>query len=297
MTNTIKTNHTFSGQDVRVFAYRDLSKLREQSKRNSESGLGDGAYSESLGADDFLDSQTAAYKGAETFGAAQSSRRNSLIGKNYSEDLYGGSLNGSTKESFNSSNVKPFFELGSLDAISYSSFREKIAIRSLGRSHAIGYTRGARTVAGSMTFNSMQENELLSFFSNYSIEESIGNIPSRNVILDQVEPFNIILLFSNEFGGNSVMQLFNVELASESQRMSVHDLVIQNNMNFYATDIIPMKNVGNAFKNTYNMLYGLASQDNESLNEDMRSRLKTTIDSVTTGSEAKRLLDRSRGLF
>lgn len=45
-----------------------------------------------------------------------------------------------------------YHEMGSIQTLSMSSFREKTAVRSLGFQGAMGYTRGNRTIAGTMVF-------------------------------------------------------------------------------------------------------------------------------------------------
>ena len=120
--------------------------------------------------------------------------------------------------------------IASLASFSYSSFREKIAVRTIGRVFPKGYTRGPRTVAGTMVFNVLDKHELYSIFPGY-------------VLLDQIPPFHIMLTFKNESGKLSSMFLFNVEMSTESQQMSVDDLIVRNSTNFYATDFLAMESV------------------------------------------------------
>lgn len=324
--NTIKQAYTFSGQDVRVFAYRDLSKLRaytvprpdldiiaehenaqkthQKLKKESKEILqNDYQVTETR---TFRNNETVIHlsnaqmntKGTEDFGKVDSKILSS-VGQTHPESVE--RMRVTNREILNrtrkSGSLPPYFELGSLDSLSISTFREKVAVRGLGRSHAVGYTRGARTIAGALNFNLMQENELLRFLNPDSQELGHNNTPLTAVLLDQVAPFNIVIMFSNEYGGNSVMQLFNVELASESQRMSVHDLVIQNNINFYATDVIPIQDLGNAYNSTSEMILGITKHHPQAFANEFRNTVKKRIDSVTSGSRASDLLSRSRGLF
>ena len=359
-TNSIKKSYTFSGQDIRVIAYKSIETIRrlnkesdflngdfadgaEQYKKltsqqkqvkaeqdayaaaeqralenyaaidsqadqgdpwdvsNAGAGSRNDKISQLAQAQATANANAAKAKGAEEQGRTIRNERQALssAARNYSADF---SIEdpASTYEKFNKKlqESKPYVELGALDSFSFSSFREKVAVRTIGRSHALGYTKGARTVAGSLVFNSLQENELLSFFGDTGRELRDGNIKHLNkVMLDQIDPFNVILIFANEFGGNSIMQLFNVELNSENQRMSVHDLVIQNNINFYATDIIPMQDTGNLFSSTSDMLHGLIKADYQSRKDSSLSKIKSNIDSAAFGKEAEGLLNRSRGLF
>lgn len=304
--NTIKQDYTFSGQDITVYAYRNIALENERARRK-RSGASTGYQNKSRQdiyrqAQQELNFTQKSEKPLEQSGKSQSG-----IGKE------GGGLPELKEDFTDSSNLgrgdsgisgsldggsKVFFELGTLDSFSFSSFREKNAIRTLGRSHALGYTRGPRTVAGSLTFNATQENELLAFFAGVDLNEvPYGNIPMKTLMLDQIDPFNVILMFSNEMGGNSVLQLFNLELSSESQRMSVHDILVQNTVNFYATDILPMQDVGNTFNTRFAMLAGIAADGTSGINNTMRKKINASIQSKTLGDEAERLLGRSRGLF
>ena len=95
-----------------------------------------------------------------------------------------------------------YFTLGSIHTISYSSFREKFAVRSLGRTQAKTYTRGPRTIAGSIIFNVMQEHELLRLLglANGTMLDHTGASHTEAVMIDQVQPFNLMFLFEHEYG-------------------------------------------------------------------------------------------------
>jgi hypothetical protein len=150
-------------------------------------------------------------------------------------------------------NADFFFELGSLSAISYSMFREKFAVRSLGSVQAKSYTRGPRTIAGTMVFTLLNEFELDKLSAYYKRNTNV-----TITLLDQLPPFNLIFLFSNEYGATSVMHLFNVELNSEGQSHSIDDLMISKTTNFYARDLIPLKNQGFAFRSYTDMIRGVS---------------------------------------
>ena len=302
--NTIKQDYTFSGQDITVYAYRNIALEKERERRGLSGSSTD--FQSQTRQEIFRQGQQqlnfsgGSEKPQEVSGKSQAGINKEGGGFPELSDEYSDRSNLGRGDSgiAGSSGNKVFFELGTLDSFSFSTFREKNAIRTLGRSHALGYTRGPRTVAGSLTFNATQENELLAFFAGVDLNENTyTNIPMKTVMLDQIDPFNVILMFSNEMGGNSVLQLFNLELSSESQRMSVHDVVIQNTVNFYATDILPMQDVGNSFSTRFAMLAGIAGDGTRQSNNDIRKTIGASINKKTLGSEAKRLLDRSRGLF
>lgn len=151
-----------------------------------------------------------------------------------------------------------YFKLGSVHTISYSSFREEFAVRSLGKVQAKAYTKGPRTVAGTMVFNVLQEHELYQLADGLKAEAERGLHPG-SMMLDQIQPFDIMLLFANEFGAYSCLHLFQVSVASEGQSMSVDEVITRNTMNFYATDMLPMTSLGNGFSSFDQMINGAIS--------------------------------------
>lgn len=196
-----------------------------------------------------------------------------------------------------------FTNLGTIHTVSYSSFREKFAVRSLGKVQAKGYTRGPRTISGSMVFNVIQEHELLSFLTSSDENERMSH--PRAVMLDQIKPFNLLLLFTNEFGSYSALHLFNVDIASEGQVMSIDEVITMNTMNFYATDMIPMTALGTMFNSTTDMLNETIRRTKEQFQDSSdaayksQARIDTKIRNPFTEDkkEFRQMLSESRGLF
>jgi hypothetical protein len=197
-----------------------------------------------------------------------------------------------------------FFPLGSLHTISYSSFRENFAVRTLGKVQAKGYTQGPRTVAGTMIFNTLQEHELYKLHQLNSDENLKGSHPKARM-LDQIKPFNVLLLFANEYGAYSTLHLFDVLIGTEGQTMSIDQVVTQNSMNFYATEMLPMRAIGNAYKTFSNMLeQEIESAQSEQKGSDSSpSNATFNIDTQITNPFAENadeiniMLRESRGLF
>lgn len=140
--------------------------------------------------------------------------------------------------------------IGNLQTISYSSFREKFPVRTLGRVGPKSYTRGARTIAGSMIFTVLHETALkelinigLNFYSTgVGVAGSDSAFPEFSTILvDQLPPLDITLFFSNEVGDMSYMVLYGVELVSEGQTMSIQDMLTENVMQYVARDMDPLQ--------------------------------------------------------
>lgn len=125
---------------------------------------------------------------------------------------------------------------GELSQISYSVFREKYPVRSLGRVSMKGYTRGMRTVTGIFGFTVFDESIV------YRCMEEIKAAGYR-MLMDEMPLFDITLSMANEFGSKSKMSIYGVTTYTEGTVMSVNDLFTQNVYEFYALDIDPMQRI------------------------------------------------------
>lgn len=129
--------------------------------------------------------------------------------------------------------------LAELQTISVSTYREKYPVRALATTYPKGFTRGPRTIAGSMVFTVFDKNVL------YELQQtSLGEFDTSNVytsgLIDQLPPMDITILFANELGQRSRMALYGVEFVSEGQTMSINDIFIENTVQYVARDIDPM---------------------------------------------------------
>jgi hypothetical protein len=138
--------------------------------------------------------------------------------------------------------------LGDLQTISYQVHRETFPVRTLGRVYPKSYTRGPRTIAGSMIFTVLNKQVLWdlvnSTLAHYStgVYGSDGSFPEFTTALaDQLPPFDINLLFANEVGDISYMVLYGVQIVNEGQTMSIQDLLTENVIQYTARDIDPLR--------------------------------------------------------
>lgn len=150
--------------------------------------------------------------------------------------------------SFYDTNAEPGKEsrtkiLGDVQTITYSTHREKFPVRTLGRASVKGYTRGPRTIGGTMIFTVFNK-EVLSemLVQNYQLDaadkDNYGAWAA--VLIDQIPPFDITISFVNEYGAISRLVLYGIELVNEGQTMSIDDLITENVVNFVARHIDPM---------------------------------------------------------
>ena len=135
--------------------------------------------------------------------------------------------------------------LKTLNTISYSLHREKVPVRRLGRSRAVGHTRGTRTIAGTMVFINFNEAALseLLFDPHITSAESEGNSSqendprSGNLVADQLPPFHMIFTLVNEDGQVATLALYDIEIVDEGSVMGVDESYVETTMQYLAKDI------------------------------------------------------------
>ena len=321
----LENNTTFSGSDIRVYVYRDAEDLKtnyrdkvdgnrvQRTKEQHQDPVNpfDPNPFDNIPLTDMNDIVDAKTKGltSDSFGAINTSKVNTNyidivkqgsdrqaieLARKYQNSKLQTTMNRNALEGKDGKTyLKPIIELGSIYSITYSSFREKIAVRTLGRVSAKGYTRGQRTIAGSMNFTIFQSHELMDFLRKPSQASDI-------VLLDQLPKFNIMLLMINEYGGASILHLFNVTISTESQQTSVEDLALMNQVSFYAEDIMTVENVGNLFETSLSMLHPtvLAGRSLQFYNKNQPTTLEDLFE-MNSGETGKvqNYINRSRGLF
>jgi len=125
--------------------------------------------------------------------------------------------------------------LGELQTISYSIHREKSAVMLLGRIDPPCFTRGPRTIAGSLIFT-VFEREVLEELINTYPDDTVDNDFST-ILLDQIPPFDVTISFMNEDGYLSSMVIYGLEIVDDGQVMSINDMIIENVKSYKARGI------------------------------------------------------------
>ncbi|MHA1832151.1 MAG: hypothetical protein ACTSWR_11515 [Candidatus Helarchaeota archaeon] len=118
--------------------------------------------------------------------------------------------------------------------LSYSAHTNKIPVRVLGRKNPKGYTSGGRTIAGTIIFISGREHPLAPLIEKmgqpYAKAEHLG------ILSDEIEPFDIIIRYTNEVGYYSYLHLYRVEFIDEGQTTSANDLGLEYVFQYVAYD-------------------------------------------------------------
>lgn len=138
-------------------------------------------------------------------------------------------------------------KLGTLQTISFSVFREKMPVRAIGFVGAKGYTRGTRTVAGSMVFTVFDRNAFFDLMRRNPLDPPMERASVNEaedlayMMPDQIPPFDIILMFTNELGNAAEMAILGIDLHSEGQVMSVNDIMTEATYQFTAQHAVAMR--------------------------------------------------------
>lgn len=122
---------------------------------------------------------------------------------------------------------------GELSSISYSVFREKFPVRTIGRTTMKGYTRGMRTITGILAFTVFDESIV------YRCMDDIRKAGYR-MLMDEMPMFDITISMANEFGSKSKMSLYGISTYTEGMNLGIDNMITNNVYEFYALDIDPI---------------------------------------------------------
>lgn len=145
--------------------------------------------------------------------------------------------------------------LGEIQTFSWSVFREKSPVRTLGSVYPKTYVRGPRTIGGSMVFTIFHQHvlhELLDLDMRY-YSTGTGDFDKYQYstnLPDQLPPFDVTLLFANEYGAISYMGLYGIEFVQEGGTFSIEDIFSESVVQYVARDIDPLRTVMVADRNS-----------------------------------------------
>lgn len=171
--------------------------------------------------------------------------------------------------------------LGSVQGVSYAVQREKAPVYVLGRVDPLSFSRGKRGIAGTLITLMLDahliknENEPfagMSFIAdndelianptdlnqatdladlatvgdaNFDESDLGGNFTSMAPwYVDQIPPFDIVIVAANEYGKAATMRIYGVEILNEGSGFSIDDIVIENQMTYVCRTILPWQKLG-----------------------------------------------------
>lgn len=133
--------------------------------------------------------------------------------------------------------VEKTMVIGELQTISYSIHREVSPVRALGRINPKGFTRGPRTIAGSLIFTVFDNNIVNKIMQEMNRAEDKR---MDHVVMDEMPPFDVVITMVNEYGQSSYMVIEEIVVVDEGQVMSIEDMITENTMSYMARDIKPL---------------------------------------------------------
>jgi hypothetical protein len=225
---------SYSGADIKVVVHYPIDKRAQQAlyddKLYYEKQLGD------------INNKIISYEAAGTEQGTIISLRDDV----FERDAIQGVLSDIDSEISYLSGIPTSRVLAELQTISYSVYREKSPVRTLGSVYPRAYVRGPRTIGGSMIFTVFHQHVLheildlnLKFYNTGTSDHDkytyTTNLP------DQLPPLDISLVFANEYGALSHMGIYGVEFMQEGSTFSIEDIFTENVVQYVARDMDPMR--------------------------------------------------------
>ena len=87
-----------------------------------------------------------------------------------------------------------------------------------------GWARGRRTVAGTMVLTQLTTDVLASFLTSSAFTSDLSK-DSQYAKVDQLPPFNISMLFADEYGHMSYQRILGVEFVTTGNVHSIQDML------------------------------------------------------------------------
>ena len=171
--------------------------------------------------------------------------------------------------------------VGSLQGISYAIQREKAPIYVMGKVDPLSFSRGKRGIAGTIItlmldshlikdekygFNEMKavldkdeivprttdlndatDNVLGALDPTFTFDAndvSSSYVLSAPTYVDQIPPFDVVIVAANEYGKAAEMRIYGIEILNEGSGFSIDDIVIENQMTYVARTILPWQKLG-----------------------------------------------------
>ena len=149
-----------------------------------------------------------------------------------------------------------------LQTLTVSSARSVSPVRRLGETTPTAYTRGSRTIAGSMVFTT----GLRDAFVNALTKSVDDGEPVREPVLfvDQIPKFSMVLQANNELGGISTALLVNITLTNFGTTFSIDDIYTESTFTYVAEQYMPLSQT---LANNENEIRKLITQRQESLDQ------------------------------
>ena len=140
-----------------------------------------------------------------------------------------------TRSSVAGIDTKKIKVFADLQTMSISSTRSVSPVRVFGRSSPIGYTRGARTFAGSLVFATIRKDPFIDVADVGIAEQYVES--STSLVADQLPPFSVVITAVNETGAGAVQIVHGITLTNYGTTYSIDDMYTETTYTYVATDV------------------------------------------------------------
>lgn len=131
---------------------------------------------------------------------------------------------------------RDFYPFREIQTLSVSSARSVHPVRRLGESHVVEYTRGARTIAGTMVCVSGDRDP----FAKASLKSIREKASSEPFFTDELGMFSILIICSDEYGHVSHAALSDITITNFGQTFSEGDMFLENTYTYVARFYHPL---------------------------------------------------------
>ena len=122
--------------------------------------------------------------------------------------------------------------------LTVSVHREVAPVRAGGYINPKGFALGKRTIAGSLIVTEFTQDVMMRFLQSLNISD--GSKDTFYTKLDQLPPFNMTLLFTNEKGYASQRKLVGVKFVTDGVVYSIQDMLVERTFSYMALDFTPL---------------------------------------------------------
>jgi hypothetical protein len=122
--------------------------------------------------------------------------------------------------------------------LTVSVHRAKNPVRCFGYINPTGFSRGSRTIAGTLVLSSFTAEVLYRFLQAGLVSDLSKD--TNYTKLDQLPPFTFTLLFNNEQGYASSQRLIGVEFITAGAVNSIQDMILEQTITYMAMDMTPL---------------------------------------------------------
>lgn len=123
-----------------------------------------------------------------------------------------------------------------LQTLTVSSARSVHPVRTLGTVNPQDYTRGGRTIAGSMIYTTLFRDALVEAYQT-AFEQA--ETDSAKFFVDQIPKFNMLINASNEYGHTANTVLLGIHISNFGTTFSVDDMYTESTYTYVADHFYP----------------------------------------------------------